>query len=209
MRRTNSDVPKHILAATAAMLDETDSANIRVSAIAERANVGVPSIYYYFTSLPQLISLAQGLRHNELWAPLDDILVAMTSAVDNEDEAAYWAAWDQVFVVGWDPERRERMRHIAELLIDVRRDAAQSKAMREKQELQLKQRIEVIDKAKGFGWIDPDVDARSLSLIFWGSFIGQHLNFGSDLHVLEPEMMQKIFTKILRGRRAPTDDSVN
>lgn len=209
MRHTSSDVPQHILAATAAMLDEMDSADIHVSAIATRANVGVPSIYYYFTSLPQLISLAQGLRHNELWAPLDDILVAMTSAVDHQDEGAYWAAWDDLFVVGWDPARRERMRHIAELMIDVRRDAAQSKTMREKQEHQLKQRIEVIDKAKGFGWIDPDVDARSLSLIFWGSFIGQHLNFGADLYDLEPEMVKLIFKKIMRDRRDPSGDSDN
>jgi len=209
MRHTSSDVPQHILAATAAMLDETDSANIRVSAIAVRANVGVPSIYYYFASLPQLISLAQGLRHDELWAPFDEILVAMTSAVDNQDEGAYWAAWDAVFVVGWDPERRERMRHMAELMVDVRRDTAQSKLMREKQERQLQQRIEVIDKAKGFGWIDADVDARSLSLTFWGSFIGQHLNFGSDLYDLEPELVKVIFTKILRGRREPMDGSGN
>jgi len=101
MRTTKSEVWQHILAVTATMIDEMGSANLHVSAIAERANVGVPTIYYHFVSLSGLISLAQGLRLNELYGPFDDVLTAMIGAVNNEDEDAYWAAWDEVFVVGW------------------------------------------------------------------------------------------------------------
>jgi len=92
-----------------------------------------------------------------------------------------------------------------ELLSDVHRDSALVGQMREKQERQLKQRIAVIDKAKSLGWIDPDVDSRSLSLIFWGTYIGLHLNFGSDLYVLEPEKVKSMFTKIMRSQRDRTD----
>ena len=207
MRQNSSKVQQHVLAVTAAMLEETDRADVHVSAIAERANVGVPTIYYHFDSLSQLIAMAQGVRHKELWAPFDDILSAMTWAVDHGDEKRFWTAWDEVFAVGWARECSSSMQHIAELIIDARRDSVQSDELKRVQENQLARRIDVIEKAKGLGWIDADVDSRSVSLIFWGSFIGLHLHFGSELYDLDAEDAKKIFTKVLRGQRGQTASS--
>jgi AcrR family transcriptional regulator len=204
MRQNSSKVQQHVLEVTAAMLEETERENVHVSAIAERANVGIPTIYYHFDSLSQLIATAQGVRHKELWAPFDDILKTMTWAVDHGDEEKFWTAWDEVFAVGWARECSNGMQQIAEVIIDARRDSVQSDELRKLQEIQLEQRIDVIEKAKSLGWIDTDFDSRTLSLIFWGSFIGLHLHFGSELYDLEAEDAKKIFTKILRGQRDQT-----
>ena len=58
MGRSGSGTRDHIVDTTLKMISEIESHNVRISEVAKRSSVGVPTIYYYFESRTQLLAEA-------------------------------------------------------------------------------------------------------------------------------------------------------
>jgi hypothetical protein len=58
--------------------------------------------------------------------------------------------------------------------------------------------INIVQCAQDLGWIDLDVDARSLVSVFWSSSVGQFITSGSELLNLTPQENRDFIMRIVR-----------
>jgi AcrR family transcriptional regulator len=199
--RGGSGTRLHIIEITEAMLAELPSGDVHLADIAERAHVGVQTIYYHFDSRSQLIAEAQASTYLRLTEPLHEYLISAEIALVNNDQDRFWTALSGNMSLAWsyglDGEDRWK---IPKLLIDIASDAATQRAFSAGLEAQLERWINVVENSKELGWIDPDLDTYALITSCWAATIGQALFANSSKVYYTAQSMRDFYINIVIAR---------
>lgn len=181
------------------MISENQSHNIRISEVARRSNVGVPTIYYYFESRTQLIAEAQLFSYSRRTEHLHECLTRAEAATLAKDEAAFWSAIGENLELAWIAGQGENRWDIVKLLLDVWADPGTRERFSEQLESQFKRWIDAVELAKDNGWIIRDLDSRVLISTFWSASIGQAVTDGSSQLDATGEQVRAFFIKAARA----------
>lgn len=192
---------RHIIEVTEAMLGERPSGEIHLSDVAERAHVGVQTIYYHFDSRNQLIAEAQASTYMRLTEPLHDYLVSAEAALESAHEADFWEALGNNIVLAWSYAASGDRWKIPKLLIDISSDAKTQREFSEALETQLDRWINVIEKAKQHGWIDAEIDTYALITSCWAASVGQAIFANSTKIYYTPQSIRDFFIDIAITKR--------
>jgi AcrR family transcriptional regulator len=201
MNRRNSTIRQHILEVTSTLIRELGSEALRISEVAARANVGVPTIYYHFQSKTELIAEAQSSIYMRLLEPLHESLSRAETAASGGKQSAFWAAIGENMVMAWSAGQPDEDLAIVKLLIDVWSHPAAKREFRERLENQFDRWLKLIEQAKQRGWIDQDTDSRALIAAFWSATIGQMIIRESSLIDPTPENVRGFFLRAIEVRK--------
>ncbi len=204
MVRTGADTRNHILDTTLTMISENESHNIRITDVARRSSVGVPTIYYYFESRTQLIAEAQLFSYAHRTEHLHQCLTRAEAATQAHDEDAFWAAIGENLELAWSAGRGENKWDIVKLLLDVWADPGTRERFSEQLEAQFKRWIDAVELAKDNGWIIRDLDSQVLISTFWSASIGQAVTDGSSQLNPTGEQVRAFFIKAARTADSKT-----
>ncbi len=208
MSRDQSETRRHILDASARMIGEHGSKQLRVADVARQANVGIPTIYYHFKSRTQLIAEAQACLYIGLLEPLHNCLTLAESAVVAKDESTFWSAVGENIILAWRAGRPEDDWGILKLLLDVWSDPTTQQAFSAGLEVQFDRWISTAEKAKELGWIDENVDTKALIVAIWSASIGQAIFSSSTKLNRSPESIRDFFLHSM-GAKASGDSTRN
>ena len=198
MGRNGSDTRNHILDTTSKMISENESHNIRITDVAKRSNVGVPTIYYYFESRTQLIAEAQLFSYSRRTEHLHQCLTRAEAATETKDDVAFWSAIGENLELAWSAGQGESKWDIVKLLLDVWADSGTRERFFEQLESQFKRWINAVEAAKDNGWIIRDLDSQVLISTFWSASIGQAVTDGSSQLNPTSEQVRAFFIKAAR-----------
>jgi AcrR family transcriptional regulator len=187
---------RHIIEVAEAMLAERPSGEIHLADIAEQAHVGVQTIYYHFDSRNQLIAEAQAATYQKLIGPLHEHLIACETSLVTEDEATFWSAMGDNIMLAWAYGSGGDRWKIPKLLIDISSDTKTQRDFSEKLEVQLERWINVIERGKELGWIEPDIDTYALITSCWAGSVGQALFANSAKIYYTPESIRDFFLSL-------------
>jgi len=181
------------------MIAETGSASFRIADLAQRANVGVPTIYYHFESRTQVIAEAQMANYFKMTVPLHRILSNAETALSKKDRPAFWKAVEENVVRAWSSGAINDKLGIVQLLLDVHSDPKSSALFRSRLDIQFARWVTVVNDAKELGWVDKDLDAQALVAVFWSASIGQIITGGSKFIDVSPKDVGAFLMKIIRS----------
>ncbi|MHB1208394.1 MAG: TetR/AcrR family transcriptional regulator [Acidimicrobiales bacterium] len=179
MGRSGSGTRDHIIDTTLTMISESESHNVRIFEVAQRSNVGVPTIYYYFESRTQLIAEAQLHSYSRRTENLHQCLTRAEEATGVNDEAAFWSAIGENLELAWAAGQGESKWDVVKLLLDVWADPGTRERFTQKLETQFQRWINAVERAKDNGWIIRDLDSQVLISTYWSASIGQAVIDGS------------------------------
>ncbi len=163
----------HIVEVAAVLVREVGAAGFHITDLANRADVGVPTIYYHFISREQVIAEAQLANYFEMTAGLRDHFTNAVAAVANGDEAAFGDALRGDIEQAWSLGGFDEQIGIMNLLIDVWADARTRQAFKDMLDAQYARWVSVLSDAKDLGWIKDTYDSGLLVAIFWAASVGQ------------------------------------
>jgi AcrR family transcriptional regulator len=181
---------QHIIEAVAKMLAQRPSADIHLADVAERAHVGVQTIYYHFDSRTQLIAEAQAFSYYRLMEPFYEHVTKAEKALQDEDQESFWTAFGDNIVLAWSHVPNEDRWRVMKLLIDISEDSATQREFSDALDVQLGRWIEVFDAAKSRGWIDAEIDTRTLVSSAAAAAVGQALLVRSSHVHFTPESIR-------------------
>ena len=98
------------------MLAQGPSCDIHLAEVAERAHVGVQTIYYHFDSRTQLIAEAQALTYYRLMEPFHEYVTNAEKAIQDEDQELFWTAFGDNVMRAWSHEHGEDRWRVIKLL---------------------------------------------------------------------------------------------
>ncbi len=163
----------HIVEVAAELVREVGAAGFHITDLANRAAVGVPTIYYHFTSREQVIAEAQLANYFEMTAGLRDHFTRAFAAVAERDETAFAEALRADVEQAWELGGFGEQVGIMNLLIDVWADARTRQAFKDMLDAQYARWVSVLSDARALGWLDDTYDSGLLVAIFWAASIGQ------------------------------------
>lgn len=181
------------------MIAESGSASFRIADLAQRANVGVPTIYYHFESRSQIIAQAQMANYFKMTVPLHRILSNAETALSTKDEAVFWKAIRENMLKAWTAGAASDKLSVVKLLLDVHTDPKSRELFRDRLDIQFARWVAVVDDAKDLGWIAADLDAHAMVAVFWSASIGQVITSGSKFVKVSPQDISSLFMKMIRG----------
>lgn len=181
------------------MIAESGSASFRIADLAQRANVGVPTIYYHFESRTQVIAEAQMANYFKMTVPLHRILSNAETALSTRDEAVFWKAIRENMLKAWSSGAASDKLGIVKLLLDVHSDPKSRELFRDRLDIQFARWAAVTNDAKDLGWIPPDLDAQALVAVFWSASIGQVITAGSKFVEVSPQDISSFLIGMIRG----------
>ena len=163
----------HIVEVAAQLIREVGSANFHISDLAARADVGVPTIYYHFTSREQVIAEAQLANYFAMTAGLRDHFTRALAAVASGDQEDFNDALRQDLEQAWTLGGFDEQVGIMKLIIDVWADARTRQAFSDMLDAQYARWVSVLHDARDLGWLDDTYDAGLLVAFFWAASVGQ------------------------------------
>ena len=172
MERRESLTRQRIIDIAATMVAESGSDAFRILELAERAGIGVPTIYYHFDSRDQVVAEAQLENYGRLTEPLRQHIHDAVTALARGDEGAFVAALVEDVTQSWSFAEADRMA-IMRTLIDIWSDEATRRRFEEMLEGQYARWIALLSDAQERGWIGDAHDAGMLVAIFWAASVGQ------------------------------------
>ncbi len=155
------------------MLAEMDIHEVRVGELARRAGVAIPTVYYNFHSLTDIIVEATVVTLHRFLAPFTRLLAGMTRALDAAQEAAFRAAAGDFMEHCWSTPVNENIHRLAPLIVYFRQEAPEDVRLREVQARELAGLIEVLLLAQERGWISADDDAAAFAVVHYTCVLGQ------------------------------------
>src|ERR1019366_4497387 len=148
-----------------------------------RAGVAIPTVYYNFHSLTDIIAEATIVMLNRTLAPFSQLLSDMQGAVVNEDGEKFRCAASEYVGRCWSPEANEDVHRIAPLISHFRQVAPEDVRLRAAQAREVAELIEVLRAAQARGWIRREDDATAFVIVHWTCVLGQaifwHPAFGA------------------------------
>jgi AcrR family transcriptional regulator len=199
VERKESLTKRHIIDVASEMVTEFGSESFRIVDLAERANVGVPTVYYHFDSRTQVIAEAQMANYFAMTAPLHRILSRVETALSMKDRDAFWTAVRENMVKAWRSGEFDDKLGIVKLLLDVWADPKAQARFRDLLDIQFARWVAVVNDARALGWIASDVDAQTIVAILWSASVGQVITSGSKYLDLSPQVVGEFCVQILRN----------
>jgi len=163
----------HIVEVAAQLVREVGASGFHITDLANRAEVGVPTIYYHFTSREQIIAEAQLANYFEMTTGLRDHFTRAVAAIADRDEVAFSEAMRADIEQAWTLGGHGEQVGIMNLLIDVWADARTRQAFKDMLDAQYARWVSVLSDARELGWLDDTYDSGLLVAIFWAASIGQ------------------------------------
>lgn len=164
------------------MLSEMDVHDIRVGELARRAGVAIPTIYYSFRSLDDIIAEATVVLLHRFLVPYSQALTDMLDAVAAEDEAAFRVAAGDFMSRCWSEDANRGIHRLAPLIAYFRQIAPDDVRLRTVQAREVAGLIGALTAAQGMGWIDSSDDVTAFVIVHWTCVLGQavffHPSFG-------------------------------
>lgn len=185
----------------AEMIRDGGSRSFRIAELAERANVGVPTIYYHFESRTQLIAEAQVANYFRITDPLHRFLSRAETALSKRDESEFWAAIHDNIMLAWRSGALDDNMGIVKLLLDVFEDPKASAMFRERLDIQFARWVAVVNDGVELGWGPKNLDAQALVAVFWSASVGQMITAGSKFIDVDAESVSTFFLNFVLNRR--------
>jgi len=164
------------------MLSEMDVHDIRVGDLARRAGVAIPTIYYSFRSLDDIIAEATVVSLNRFLVPYAQALTEMRDAVERDDRKAFEASAATFMARCWSAEANYGIHRLAPLIAYFRQIAPDDVRLRTVQAREVAGMIAALSAAQENGWIAPDDDVTAFVIVHWTCVLGQavffHPSFG-------------------------------
>ena len=164
------------------MLSEMNVPDIRVGDLARRAGVAIPTVYYSFRSLDDIIAEATVISLNRFLVPYAQALTDLQDSVDQGDEAAFHEAASTYMERCWSAEANDGIHRLAPLIAYFRQIAPEDVRLRTVQAREVAGLIAALVAAQDKGWIEPTDDATAFVIVHWTCVLGQavfyHPSFG-------------------------------
>jgi AcrR family transcriptional regulator len=198
MDRKETNTRRHIISVAAKMVADQGSDSFRIVDLADRASIGVPTVYYHFESRAQVIAEAQMENYFRMVEPLHQLLANAEIAVSQRDEAAFWVAVEDNVVRAWSSGQIDEKLGIVRLLLDVWNDPKSRVVFRQKLDVQFARWVALATEAIDLGWISKAVDPQSLVAVFWSASVGQLITSGSEYLDIAPAQVGDFYMRIMR-----------
>ncbi len=165
------------------MIGEMDVHDIRVGVLARRAGVAIPTIYYNFSSLDDIIAEATVVWVSRFLEPFKEALDDVEGALALDDQRAFDVAARLSVERCWDEGTISGVHRCSPLIAYFREIAPQDVRLRAVQARLVARHIAALSAAQLKGWIDPLDDVRAFVIIHWTCVLGQavfyHPAFGA------------------------------
>ncbi len=183
MARTPTLRAGRVLDAMEAMLGEMDVHDIHVGELARRAGVAIPTIYYSFHSLDDIVAEATVVKLHHFLIPFTQCLDDMRRALELDDREDFALAAGDFMGLSWSPQSNENIHHLSPLIAYFRQIAPEDVRLRTLQARGVAGLIAVLSGAQAKGWIDPGDDVNAFVVVHWTCVLGQavfwHPSFGA------------------------------
>ncbi len=192
VERNNSTTRTHILNSTIELLATRSSNEIRIVDIAKRANVGIPTIYYHYSSREVLISEAQVENFRRLMANRHKYLSEWRDAIMNGDRERFDESFHAYHLEIASDGTIEAMWEFVRVLADIRTDHNARRRFVEIHDAALEERVSICVDAQRLGWLNPELDARAYVAQSGTAILGRILLEGSEHFSIEPEAVHRL-----------------
>ena len=208
VERDNSTTKTHILNSTIDLLATRSSKEIRIVDIAKQANVGIPTIYYHYSSRETLISEAQVENFRRLMTNRHEYLREWRDALTTGDRDRFVEAFHAYHLEIASHETIDAMWEMVRVLADIRTDLAARRRFVEIHDAALEERVSICVDAQRLGWLNPDLDARAYAAHSGTAILGRILLEGSEYFSIEPEAVHELLWKWI-GPTGPGESRVS
>ncbi|MGC8511013.1 MAG: TetR/AcrR family transcriptional regulator [Acidimicrobiales bacterium] len=197
--RQESVVRERIVSVAIAMIESDGAERVRVADLARRAGVGIPTIYYHFESRAHLIAVAQVSRYEAMMAPLRELMDTIEAALAAGDEVEYWRSLRRYFQLVFEPAQIEGKYAVGRLFLgddggqSPARDAADYVAR------QFSRWVKTVTGAQDRGWVNPALDATTLTALFWSAVVGQAMA-APTAKAMDADALMDLFEALVRVR---------
>lgn len=165
------------------MIGEMDVHDIRVGVLARRAGVAIPTIYYNFSSLDDIIAEATVVWVGRFLEPFLESLDELERALELGDQPSFESAARSSVERCWSADTIRGVYRCAPLIAYFREIAPQDVRLRSAQARLVARHIDALSAAQDKGWIEPLDDVRAFVIIHWTCVLGQavfyHPSFGA------------------------------
>jgi AcrR family transcriptional regulator len=182
----DTSTQKHILEVAAKMLREDSKDNFHIADVAERANVGVPTIYYYFASINELVAHAQVINYVEMSRPVHSYDGQIARSFADRDEAEFWEAMKGHMVTVWQAGSFDGSIGILRILTDIWGDEGAKDTLRALMRDRIAFWTTMARTGQELGWISASQDPEVLVKVLWAAAIG-HVVLGEDFLIEDGE----------------------
>ena len=157
------DTRSLLIDATVKELVETGPGSLRVSTIAQEVGISEASVYHFFKNKLDLVESAQIEAYRRSYL---EMVIPFSAAVDLSDSVEDFIRvvrklYEMIFSVERHPIRAARTQVIGAAMASPRLRESLNLINREVHE----ELAEVIRRAQGRGWVNPDRDARAIA--YW------------------------------------------
>jgi AcrR family transcriptional regulator len=203
--RKESLTRRHIIDVAAQMVRESGSDAFRIVDLAERAHVGVPTIYYHFDSRSQIIAEAQMANYFAKVEPLHRVLSRVETAVSERDQAAYWQAIKENMEMVWSSGQMDEKVGIVKLFLDVWADPKSRLRFSELLDVQFARWVAVANDGKRLGWMADDIDTKAMVAVFWAASVGQIVMSNSNYLNVSPVDFGAFYMRVVHSSSSLDD----
>jgi AcrR family transcriptional regulator len=165
--RDESNTKQHILNIVEVMLSEQPSAKLRIADVAKRADVGVPTVYYYFQSRAQLVAQAQVQVYLKMTAPVHYLYLAMNNALKTNNYKEFWDSCREDFEYSLSWGEPEDHWAVVKVMIDIWSDDPTRIEFCSMLDAQMVRWTTMLERSKELGWTKQNVSTDALLLGFW------------------------------------------
>ncbi len=155
------------------MLGEMDLHEVHAGDLARRAGVAIPTVYYNFRSMADIIVEATVIMLHRFVDPFFDALHEMSRALDDGDAARFRVASGRFLDHCWSREVNEEVHRLAPLIAHVRQVAPRDVRLREIQAREVGLLVDALRAAQSRGWISPDDDATAFAVVHYTCVLAQ------------------------------------
>jgi hypothetical protein len=173
---------QHIIEVAAAMLRTTYKENFRIAELAEQASVGVPTVYYYFSSLDEIVAHAQIFNYVQLSVPVHSYDAQTAEAFATDDEDSFWEAMSGHMGSVWRAGGFDESLGVMRVLTDIWADEGAKKKLQSMISGRMAYWIDVVRTGQNKGWIAPEQDCEVLVKILWAASLG-HIVLGEEFNL--------------------------
>lgn len=170
--RRESPTRTHIVEVAAAMLQVNSKEHFHIAELAVRADVGVPTVYYYFQSRNELAAYAQVSHYLKLSGVGPSHDSEIDAALAKKDEAAFWAALGDRTQVTWESGGFDGDLGVMRILTDIWADDGARAYFQGILQDRILRWSEVVRAAQALGWIANEIDVEVLVHLLWAASIG-------------------------------------
>jgi AcrR family transcriptional regulator len=200
----DTSTQKHILEVAAKMLRDKGKEHFHIADVAERANVGVPTIYYYFASINELVAHAQIINYVEDSRPVHSYDGQIAHSFAHHDEDEFWEAMKGHMDTVWQAGSFDGSIGILRLLTDIWSDEGAKATLRAMMRDRIAFWTTAARTGQELGWISASQDPEVLVKVLWASAIG-HVVLGEDFLIEDGEARVTAFAIRAMKYAGPVD----